>query len=156
MEKGTGEDITRSTAPHEEDQPIGRVQTGMKVIDAAGDDIGKVTDMKMGDPQAVTDLGEHTEDTGWAGWGNGIFGLGPSNQNSPAAAADPDEAGGPGVYPGEPHVPLPIAGQLLREGFLKIDGGLFHGDYYAAASTIKGVTNDTVQLTVAKDQLPKS
>lgn len=153
MDQGINTDITRSTAPHEENMPIGQVQTGMKVVDAAGNDIGKVDDLKMGDPQAATDLGEYPDQTKW---GLGIFGLGPSSSSPPAAAEDPDAVAGPGIYPGEPHVPFPAAARLLREGYLKINGGLFHGDYYAAASTIRGVSNDTVQLAVAKDQLPKS
>ncbi|MFL5760721.1 MAG: hypothetical protein ACJ789_13415 [Thermomicrobiales bacterium] len=152
MEQSSGEDITRYTEPHQESQPIGLVQPGMKVVDAAGNDVGKVSDLKMGDPQAATDLGEHPEDVGW---GVGVFAVGSTGPNLGAGAVVPAEAGGPGPFSGEPSVPLPIQGRLLREGYVKIDGGLFHGDYYAAASTIESVSKDTVRLSVAKDDLPK-
>ncbi|HLZ08153.1 MAG TPA: hypothetical protein VKT80_06150, partial [Chloroflexota bacterium] len=35
-----------------------RIQNGMKVVDAAGDNLGTVAFVKMGDPEAVSDEGE--------------------------------------------------------------------------------------------------
>jgi hypothetical protein len=42
--------------------PIAQVREGMPVIDAAGERIGKVSYVKMGDPEAVTTQGQETDD----------------------------------------------------------------------------------------------
>ena len=42
--------------------PIAQVREDMPVIDAAGERIGKVSFVKMGDPEAVTTQGEETDD----------------------------------------------------------------------------------------------
>ena len=42
---------------------MARVQEGMHVVDAAGEDLGKVEFLQMGDPEAVTTEGnEHRPD----------------------------------------------------------------------------------------------
>ena len=53
MHIGTGVDTS----------PMTRVQEGMRVVDAAGEDLGKVEYLQMGDPGAVTTEGnEHRPD----------------------------------------------------------------------------------------------
>jgi len=148
-----GEDITEFTEPHEENEPIGRVQNGMKVVDSTGDDIGKVSFVKMGDPQAVTDAGEYSE--------SGVMGATPAAYES-AGAVEGGTAGGPAlgaVWGGEnfPDVPPTIAARLLREGYIKINGPFLIGkDRYAPAWTIDRVEGDTVYLSVPKDDLPQA
>ncbi|MDQ3167175.1 MAG: hypothetical protein M3P94_00840 [Chloroflexota bacterium] len=112
---------------------LSRVQEKMKVVDANGDDIGKIDYVAMGDPQAVTTAGQ--EDM----------------------ATDTIVGGAAQVFGGgtEPDVPEPFRSELLREGFIKIDGkGWFDTDRYLRASDIADVTADEVRLRVAKESLP--
>jgi len=54
----------------------------------------------------------------------------------------------------EPDLPAPLAARLMRTGFIKIDAaGLFAGNRYVAADKVGGVSNDTVTLTIRKDEL---
>jgi uncharacterized protein YrrD len=44
--------------------------------------------------------------------------------------------------------------QLIRDGFVKIDGpGLFHTNRYVRSDHIASVKDDTVTLSVRKDEL---
>src|SRR5205814_9554725 len=80
--------------------PIELVREGMSVVDAAGEKVGKVEGLKMGDPEAVTTAGNENRPTDligqvvrtWAG----------------------DEV--------EPDLPEPRRSELLRSGFIKVDG----------------------------------
>ena len=123
--------IQPDVLPPSGQSPIEQVHKGMKVVDAAGDEIGTVEIVKMGDPQAATLSGN--ADT-WEGVGRGfanIFG-----------------------WDSEPDLPPQLAAQLLRVGFIKIDAkGLFAKDRYVSADRIAGVSGDTVRLTVNKDDL---
>ena len=113
--------------------PIERVREGMVVADAAGERLGTVEYVKMGDPEAVTGQGNEPDEPGLVGRvGMAILG---------------DER--------EPDVAEPVRSQLLRTGFIKVDGpGLFGTDRYVRGDLIGAVTDDTVTLTVRKDQLP--
>jgi hypothetical protein len=106
---------------------INQVQHGMRVLDVNGEEMGKVEDVKMGDPRAAT--------------------------VGPAVEADPGliEAffGG-----GEPDVPEPLRSRLLRFGYVKIDGkGWIDTDRYVTADLIGSISGDTVSLTVDKDRV---
>ena len=116
-----------------ESGPIAQVREGMTVVDAAGDQIGKVEFVKMGDPAAMTIVGEES------GGGGGLLDTGGSLSG-----------GG-----GDPDLPEAFRNELVRVGFIKIDGkGWFGRDHYASAEQIAGVSGDTVRLSVAKDALP--
>lgn len=134
--------IDAGAPPHFSDDPdivtddasmISLVQEGMRVIDAIGEDIGKVTFVQMGDPEAATaTFGPHSTpdlvDTL-----AGVFG-------------GPEE---------EPRVPSPVREHLLRVGYLRIDGrGLFASTWYAAADAIASVTSGAVILRVRQSELP--
>lgn len=107
------------------------VRQGMRVVDAAGEEVGTVEDLKMGDSEAQTAQGQVT------GGDGGLVG-------DVASAFDG----------GEPGVPPELAERMLRLGYIKIDTkGLFAGDLYAAADRIDQVTQDTVRLNVDRDQL---
>jgi len=109
-------------------QLIERVQEGMRVIDANGDDIGRVEQLKMGDPEALTTAGN--EPTVSAGY--------------PPFSGDADE----------PQVPEPIRSDLLRVGYVKVDGpDLFDTDHYLRADAIERVEADKVYLRLPKDRL---
>lgn len=118
----------------DEPSTISLVQEGMRVIDAMGEDIGKVAFVKMGDPEAATPA---------AG----------TLSTPDVVDALADVLGGPEE---EPRVPSPLREQLLRVGYLRIDGrGLFAPTWYAAEDAIASVTPDAVILRLTKSELPE-
>jgi len=87
--------------------------------------------VRMGDPQAVTPRGNVRAASGLVDALAEVF------------AGD------------EPSIPEARRAQLLRVGFIKIDGpGLTDADRYVGADKIRDVSGDTVTLAVTKDQLP--
>jgi hypothetical protein len=114
-------------------QPIAQVREGMTVVDAAGDEIGKVDYVKMGDPEAVTvNPADATDDRG------GIF----EGVADVLSGPDADD------------LPITLAGEMLRVGYLRVDTkGWFSKDRFVPADAIQGVTGDRVQLAVTKDEL---
>ena len=114
--------------------PIEMVREGMTVVDSAGEKVGKVEGLKMGDSEAATDQGNELQDTGFLG--------------DIAEAFGGDER--------EPDVPGPARARLLRTGYIKVDGGfLIETDRYVPADRIASVQGDTVHLSVPKDRLLK-
>ena len=104
---------------------IERVQEGMKVVDRAGRKLGKVEDLKMGDPDARTTQGEGR-----------LF------ETVPPLGLALDRR--------EPDVPEPLHSELLRVGYLKVDGpGIFDADRYVPADRIVAVGGDTVTVAEA-------
>jgi hypothetical protein len=113
-------------------EPMSRVHEGMRVVDASGDEIGKVQFVQMGDPEAVTDMGNDGRPTELIG--------------QIAQAVFPDER--------EPDVPEPLQSELRRTGYIKIDGpDLRDTDRYASSRHVGLVNGDEVRLNVRKDQL---
>ena len=112
---------------------MSRIHEGMRVVDAAGEDVGKVEYFEMGNPEAATTTGQQM----------------PTGLVDVAAEA---------IVPGEdePDVPEPLRTRLRRTGFIKIDGpGLFERDRYVSSERVRDVSNDQVQLAVRKADLPK-
>ncbi|QGQ18811.1 hypothetical protein GC089_05550 [Cellulomonas sp. JZ18] len=110
--------------------PIGQVTEGMDVVDAAGERVGTVASVAMGDPGAATGAGQDTGGTG------GIVG------------AVVDAIVGPSDLPEQERE------RLLRVGYVRIDArGLFTGSRYAAADEIASVEGGTVHLGVPADRL---
>ncbi|MFB9234934.1 hypothetical protein ACFFWC_05205 [Plantactinospora siamensis] len=106
-------------------QPIAQVNNGMRVVDAAGREIGTVTEVRMGDPNAVT-----AQDP-------------PGGEGVLAGKVPHTEDGD------EPDVPADLAARLLRSGYVRVDSrGLFQGDRYALAEQIAKVREDVVELAV--------
>lgn len=113
--------------------PIGQVRTGMRVVDLTGEEIGTVERVQMGDPVAV------------------------DRSVSSASAADELTAGVAALFGADLEIPDVKARQLLRVGFIKVDGpGIFDTDRFVGADRIARVWNDTVQLTVRREQLPSA
>jgi hypothetical protein len=127
-----------------------QIQHGMKVVDAAGENVGSVDYVKMGDPEAVTDRGEVS--------GEPSVGFGAE----PRLGGDGSGIGGGGIgapvfWPGgggEPNVPEPIYSRLIRDGYFKISGHFLGKSHYAEAGWVAGVNGDTVTLNVPRDRLP--
>ncbi len=113
--------------------PIGQVRAGMRVVDRAGNEIGTVERVQMGDPGAAArSVGEASTADQFKSWIGSIFGAGFD-------------------------LPEAKARQLLRDGFIKVDGpGIFDTDRFVRADRISQVRDDTVQLTLHREQLPSA
>ncbi|HEV2527140.1 MAG TPA: hypothetical protein VGT61_01650 [Thermomicrobiales bacterium] len=145
------------------------VAEGYRVVDANGDDLGKVRDVRSGDMGAASTgggddgydegLDQSTRSTvGIAAVPTGI-GSGTGNTGSgvgvPAVVATDSVDDGDGVYgDGEPNVDEPAFTRLSRTGFIKIDSkGWFASDCYAGADQVARVEGETVYLSAVKDEL---
>jgi len=111
---------------------MARVQEGMRVVDAAGEDLGKVEYLQMGDPEAVTTEGNEHRPVDVVG-----------------RIVEQTLPGG-----SEPDVPDPLRAELQRTGYLKIGGhGIGGKARYVSSEHVSAVSNDTVRLSVRKDDL---
>lgn len=119
--------MTYSTSDHQ--GPIARAHEGMRVVDAAGTNIGQVQEVSMGDPQSVTSAGQGSSERGVIAAAVHIFDGG--DQLSPQAHE-----------------------RLARLGYVRIDtAGMFEGDRYAASDQLDDIVDGVLYLTVEKDQL---
>lgn len=113
------------------DGPIAQVQEGMEVVDSAGQQVGKVTAVRMGDPGAATVDSERGDRGGFLQDIANLFGS--------------DD---------EPDLPAPLQARLMRIGFVKVDESvLTPTDRYISANQIAGVSDDTVRLNVTRDRI---
>ncbi|MDQ0680882.1 sporulation protein YlmC with PRC-barrel domain [Arthrobacter pascens] len=102
---------------------IEQVREGMHVVAPDGKKIGKVEDLKMGDPEAVTSDGQTDPETG------GLVGT--------VINGFAETSG----------LPRHTAERLLRIGYVKIDrSGLFTGHAYLASDELDRVEGDTLWL----------
>lgn len=111
-----------------ESTPIAAVRQGMSVVDIAGERVGIVEMVKAGDPEASTSQGQVAD----------------------GLVAEAKRA----FRGGEPRVPAELASQLVRVGFVKVDGrGILGRDVYVAAVQVKEVVDDVVHLGVSQTEL---
>jgi hypothetical protein len=108
-----------------------QVHIGMKVVDSAGEELGTVDDLKFGDAEAITGVGQ---------------------------VAPGDSGGLTGglrqAFGGESRLDSQAAARLVRGGYIDINReGLLSGHAYAEADWIQAVDNDTVRLSVPSFQL---
>lgn len=104
--------------------PISAVREGMRVVDASGQEVGRVDAVRLGDQEAVTDTGESARDVGLLSGG--------------------EDAG----------LSEQARHRLNRIGYVRIDrSGLFSGSAFAAADEIARVGDDAVHLTKDQDAL---
>lgn len=102
---------------------IEQVREGMHVVAPDGKRIGKVEDLKMGDPEAVTSDGQTDAETG------GLV----------SAVID--------HFAATSSLPRHTAERLLRIGYVKVDrSGLFAGHAYIASDELDRVEGDTLWL----------
>ena len=115
------------------DSRLNSVQPGMHVVDAAGEDVGKVDMIRMGDPEAETTAG------------NNEVRAEPLNLVATALGSE-----------AEPDVPEPLRSRLVRSGYLKLDGAkLLDSDRYVSMDKVRDVSEDQVRLSVRRDELIK-
>lgn len=133
------------TFPDHGRHPLAAVAAGMPVVDSAGERIGAVEYVTMGDPEAVTVQGP---------------------ENPPDTLAD-DVA--EAIAAPEPDLPPSVAARLQRVGFFKVDSGTEIGGNeiggnaggglqigrYVAADEIADVTDEGVLLKVPGERLAR-
>ena len=113
---------------------MARVEEGMRVVDAAGEDLGKVEYLQMGDPEAVTTEGSEHRPLDLVG--------------AVVERALSEES--------EPDVPDPLRTQLQRTGYFKIgDHGIGGKARYVSSEHVSAVSGDTVRLSVRKSDLAR-
>lgn len=119
--------MTEFTGP---EGPIRDVSTGMTVVDADGETVGIVDEVRMADAGAVTGAGQTPEgQDGPFGWLAKIF-------SADSGLSEQAQA------------------QLVRLGFVRVDAsGPFSGHRYVESDQIAEVAGDEVRLSVAADQL---
>lgn len=116
----------------EQQTTISRVTTGMRVIDAAGTEVGTVDLVQRGDPNAVT-VQAPTADPGSS-----------LDELIESTAVE------------EPDVPADLAARLLHSGYLKVSTDLVRtGAVYVLADQIAAIADDRVRLTVPATDLPQ-
>jgi hypothetical protein len=100
---------------------IEQVQEGMSVYDVEGEHMGTVEYVKMGDPEALTTRGNEPSVL------NGVMPM--SNESD------------------EPQVPEPLRSDLVRVGFIKIDGqNLLDTDRYFRADLVDRIEGGKVYM----------
>jgi hypothetical protein len=124
---------TLPQSPFANTSAMQKIREGMVVVDANGKRAGTVEFVLMGDPDAISGRGNELAPPTY------LEQIGESITN----------------HEREPVVPDPLRAQLLRSGFIKVDGpGFGATDRYVRSDLIASVSEDTVHLTVARDQLP--
>lgn len=117
-----------SSAVPGESTPITAVRRGMSVVDLAGEPVGTVEMVEAGDPEAATSQDQV---------GGGLVAEAKRTFRS-----------------GEPRVPAELASQLVRIGYVKVNGrGILGRDVYVAAAQVKDVVDDVVHLGVSQTEL---
>jgi len=130
-----------------------QVREGMTVLDAAGDEIGKVDYVRAGDPQAATTMGQETGDDTVGGV---VAPVGSASGGGTGAGSGVAIGGvvGTGGTDDLGDVEEPLRSQLLRTGYFRVDGkGWFNTDRYITPDQITGVSGDGVTLKRRKDDL---
>jgi hypothetical protein len=109
------------------------VEEGMAVMDSAGDRIGTVAEIYFGT------YSDEAEDYTTRAMG------GPSSTGINPDIADPFSA--------NEDLPDLLRKRLLTHGYIRIDTGMLDSDHFAMADQVVGVSDDTVRLSVPKDEL---
>ncbi|MEU4363015.1 hypothetical protein [Promicromonospora sp. NPDC023987] len=112
--------------------PIREVTTGMTVVDAGGEEVGTVDEVRMADAGAVTGAGQSSETSG-----NVLTSLAEIFSTDSGMSEQAQE-------------------RLARLGYVRVDAsGMFAGHRYVEADQIASVAGTEVRLSVAADQLFK-
>jgi hypothetical protein len=118
-----------------------RVHEGMEVYDLEDEKLGEVDQVYFGEVSTTADefgMGSATEGSTYTGT------TGDSLLHDLAEVFDADE-----------DLPETVRGRLLRQGFIRIEGGLFGSDRYIMPDQIASVSKDAVRLSVHRDNLIK-
>ncbi len=116
-----------------------QIEEGMEVFDDAGEQVGKVRQVRMTDEQPGQP-GAETESTTTS-----------ESVRDPSFIEDIARA-----FVDEPQLPEDIRHRLLHEGFIRIDVGLLHSDRFVMPEQIRSVSANEVHLNVGADELTKN
>ena len=112
------------------------LEIGMKVFDSELHEIGRIDDLKYPENATEPDVDVLTEDV-------------PDDRDRSILAAVADAFG-------REEVPEPLRSQLLRDGYVHLDGkGLFAANRYILPEQISRFVAGGIQLNVTKDALIK-
>ena len=111
------------------------VHTGMRVIDADNNEIGRIDDFKFSENEEEPDVTPADLDAADRERDDSLIG-------DIARAFVPDD------------MPETLRERLLREGYIRLDtAGLFAADRYILPEQILGMDGDDLILNVSKDEL---
>ena len=113
------------------------IHVGMRVLDSARNEIGKVEDFRFSENEDDPDLEPEDIDASDRRQDGGLV-------EDIAEAFAPDE------------LPEALRDRLLREGYIRLDTkGLFAADRYILPEQISATAGDELLLNVSKDELMK-
>ncbi|MGH2541826.1 MAG: hypothetical protein ACRDIB_03455, partial [Ardenticatenaceae bacterium] len=112
---------------------LARVKEGMAVLDSTDARIGTVEEVYFG---TFSDEAEAYTTVTMGG---------PDSADINPDIADP--------FGASQDIPDLLRRWLLTHGYIKIDTGILQSDHFAMADQVAGVSNDTVSLSVPKDEL---
>lgn len=117
---------------------LNEVREDMRVCDNAGNEIGRVRQVYLGEVSGeINERGDGPATAVESQWHNNTL----VDYVARGLAAD------------EP-LPEVLRNRMLREGYILIDSsGLFASDRYALPDQIEGVSDDCVRLRLSKDKL---
>lgn len=110
---------------------IQQIEAGMPVVDSTGDTIGDVTFVHPG----IDATGPHTVTQV----------PGESDIAIPQAVRDQLPEGS---------LPVEVRGRMVQLGFIRVGTGPLDGDHYVLTDQIAYVSDDTVHLRIAKNDIP--
>jgi hypothetical protein len=144
MESAQGGGLLMNQSPFEPpyaNRLLTQIYEGMTVYDRAGEKIGTVEHVYLG--EGSNEVDQHGE--------------GPATAPSPGRGESSLlEDIATTIFPSD-HVPESLRQRLLRQGFLRIDStGLLAADRYVMPDQIADVSKDRVTLRVTRDELIKS
>ncbi|MFJ6281004.1 hypothetical protein [Arthrobacter subterraneus] len=102
---------------------LSKVREGMAVFNAAGKKLGKVKEVKMGDPDAVTPEGQYE-----------------GGSDFRTVVAD--------IFRHDKKMDEERAQRLMRVGYLEVDGTGIGNHFYEEADTVERVDDDGVHLNI--------
>jgi hypothetical protein len=112
-----------------------KIREGMAVYDSAGNEIGTIAYLQMGD-EDPTNLEVET-----------------ATAQRPAVRDNSLVEDLAEVFAPEDGVPEEVVRRMQRQGYIRIDAGLLKPDRFALTDQISGVSSDRVTLNVSEDDL---
>ena|SRR5258708_815829 len=118
---------------------LAQVREGMSVYDRLDQRVGTVKDMYLGAAEPKADER-----------GEGPESAPPRDTGNEGLVQDIAKVFAPNELPKE------IQQTLLRDGFIRINGGLFSSPRYALPEHIESISGDHVRLRITRDELIRS
>jgi len=114
---------------------LAHIEEDMTVVDVNDDKIGTVEYVRFGDEDYTEEGPETVSGYEREGASENTF------VDMIAEVFNPDD------------IPEPVKARMYRHGFLKVETGLFKDDRYVLLDEVARINDDTVHLTITKDDL---